>query len=368
MSHARPAKTYPDKIFTQSSPDETQDTAEKITYCTITKDVNTRAEIYSRLFPDKTSAAICLDGPATGSSSAHITMDSIGRIKVLTGDRTDNSPVSGQLQVKTFGQIQQHMEASYIEYNAGQDDKEFALNVKAYGKICEECVGHQRTIKGEKIVIDANDLLVLKGQNVRIQAVGEIQLAGGQMTKVMVNDKEIILGQKMVFGAGEDTRFAFDPRSSVSVVSTGHVNHRILGDYNLETGGVMHMKGAGGTFAAPLITDNRQFGLRMNTLTKSFYGGNVSTQVNAPIVKIGGEKTPGIVKVNATDYSLDTSGKADMTIKGTSKYEVTGNLDIEGSDLTVKGANTVVEGTAQVEVKTGGGANIKLQGQLIYLN
>ena len=78
-------------------------------------------------------------------------------------------------------------------------------------------------------------------------------------------------------------------------------------------------------------------------------------------VKVGGEKTPGIVKVNATDYTLDTSGKADMTIKGTSKYDVTGNLE-------VKGTNTTIEGTTQVEIKNSGGANIKLLGNLIYLN
>ena len=113
------------------------------------------------------------------------------------------------------------------------------MNVKAYGKVTEECIGHQRTIRGTKVVISADDLLVIKGQNVRIQAQGEIQLAGSAMTKV--------------------------------------------------------------SFAAPLITDNRHFGLRMNTLTKSFYGGNVSAQINAPIVKVGGEKTPGIVKVNDTD-------------------------------------------------------------------
>ena len=162
MSHAKPATTYPDSVFKQTTPDETQDTKDTVRLTTIVKDVRTRAEIYTRVFPDQTTAALCIDGPVTGSSSGHIALDSIGRIKFITGDRTDNSPVSGQLQVKTFGQIQQHMEASYIEYNAGQDDKEFALNVKAYGKICEECVGHQRTIKGEKIVISANVLLVLK--------------------------------------------------------------------------------------------------------------------------------------------------------------------------------------------------------------
>ena len=366
MSHARPAKTYPDSVFSQTSPDETQTTEGTIRLTTLVKDCRTRGEIYTRIFPDNTNAALCLDGPVTGSSSGHITLDSIGRIKFITGDRTDNSPVSGQLQMKTFGQIQQHMEASYIEYNAGQDDKEFALNVKAYGKVTEECIGHQRTIRGTKVVISADDLLVIKGQNVRIQAQGEIQLAGSAMTKVLVNDKSIILGQKMTFGAGEETSMQFDPRANISVVSTGHVNHRIIGDYNLETGGVMHMKGAGGTFAAPLITDNRQFGLRMNTLTKSFYGGNVSAQINAPIVKVGGEKTPGIVKVKATDYSLDTSGKADMTIQGTSTYDVTGKMDIKGTDIEVKGAKTVVEGTGSLDLKSTG--NVKITGALIYLN
>ena len=183
MSHAKPATTYPDSLLKQPTPDETQDTKDTVRLTTIVKDVRTRAEIYTRVFPDQTTAALCIDGPVTGSSSGHIALDSIGRIKFITGDRTDNSPASGQLQMKTFGQVQQHMESSYIEYNAGQDDKEMALNVMAYGKICEECVGHQRTIKGEKIVISANDLLVLKGQNVRIQATGEY----GQ--KISCNDR-----------------------------------------------------------------------------------------------------------------------------------------------------------------------------------
>ena len=39
-----------------------------------------------------------------------------------------------------------------------------------------------------------------------------------------------------------------------------------------------------------------------------------------------------------------------MTIKGTSTYDVTGKIDIKGTDIEVKGAKTVVEGTAQVEL------------------
>ena len=112
MSHAKPATPYPDSVFKNTTPDETQDTEGTIRLTTLIKDTRTRSEIYTRVFPDNTTAALCIDGPVTGSSSGHITLDSIGRIKLITGDRTDNSPASGQLQMKTFGQIQQHMEAS----------------------------------------------------------------------------------------------------------------------------------------------------------------------------------------------------------------------------------------------------------------
>ena len=55
----------------------------------------------------------------------------------------------------------------------------------------------------------------------------------------------------------------------------------------------------------------------------------------------------------------------------------TGLVDITGQDAGITatageayidGKTAVVQGTTSVEVKTSGGANIKLQGQLIYLN
>ena len=361
MPHARPAKTYPDSVFSQTSPDETQTTEGTIRLTTLVKDCRTRGEVYTRVFPDNTTAALCIDGPVTGSSSGHITLDSIGRIKFITGDRTDNSPASGQLQMKTFGQIQQHMEASYIEYNAGQDDKEFALNVKAYGKVTEECIGHQRTIRGTKVVISADDLLVIKGQNVRIQAQGEIQLAGSAMTKVLVNDKSIILGQKMTFGAGEDTKMQFDPRAQVNIISPGNINHKVLGDYKLTSLGCVSLFALGGVGT---LVKNRSVGMSVSTKTKFAAGGNIA----ADIISSGFTKILGTGGVEVTTPAmLDMYGATDVQLVSEGMMDVSAtDLTVDGVNTTVKGTNTTVEGTAQVELKSSG--NVKITGATIFLN
>ena len=47
----------------------------------------------------------------------------------------------------------------------------------------------------------------------------------GDIGTVIVNKKDIIIGQQMSFGAGETTEMKFDPRSSTNVVSPGAGNH-----------------------------------------------------------------------------------------------------------------------------------------------
>ena len=41
-------------------------------------------------------------------------------------------------------------------------------------------------------------------------------------------------------------------------------------------------------------------------------------------------------------------------------------MDISATDLTMTGANTKIEGTAKVDIESGG--NVKITGALIYLN
>ena len=66
-----------------------------------------------------------------------------------------------------------------------------ALNVLAYGDVVEECIGHQRTIKGTKIVITADDLLVIKGQNILIASTRRNSTCRICNDQSFGNDKEL---------------------------------------------------------------------------------------------------------------------------------------------------------------------------------
>ena len=94
-------------------------------------------------------------------------------------------------------------------------------------------IGGTKHILASKIEITATEELVLNGQTIKLQATGDIEMAAASFTTAQVNKKEIVIGQNMKFGAGEDTDLQFDPRASRNVVSTGNINHKILGTYKL---------------------------------------------------------------------------------------------------------------------------------------
>ena len=80
-------------------------------------------------------------------------------------------------------------------------------------------------------------------------------MAGTAINTAQVNKKDIVLGQKMSFGAGEETSIQFDPRANQTIVSPGHISRIIAGDYKQYIGGVSNITAAGGTFAVPLVKD-----------------------------------------------------------------------------------------------------------------
>ena len=59
----------------------------------------------------------------------------------------------------------------------------------------------------------------MNGQTIKIQAQGDIEMAAAAINTAQTNKKEIILGQRMTFGAGEDTDLQFDPRASKNILS-----------------------------------------------------------------------------------------------------------------------------------------------------
>lgn len=255
MSFQKPASTYPTTIAKPTTPDETQELSTNPRFRTWYKGSLTRSEIYERMLPDGESTALRIDGPEDSA----IVQNNLGQIKLITGQRNkERGPGSGQLQIHSWGYIAKHENRANLEFSAGDDEEDQALNVQCYGDYVEKTTGGTRYIRAQKIVIEASEELLLIGKSqVNIQAGsnggGAIILNAGSVEKTANQDKEIIAGQKMTFGVSEDTKVSFDPRSSANIVSPGHINWSILGDYKQWIGGIEQHIVAGGPGAPPLI-------------------------------------------------------------------------------------------------------------------
>tara|TARA_A100001234_G_scaffold63840_1_gene55433 strand:+ start:2939 stop:3922 length:984 start_codon:yes stop_codon:yes gene_type:complete len=327
MSHPVGAKEYPNNIFKQTTPDEEQALTDQPRFQTWYKGWLTRSEIYERRLPDGLTSALRIDGPGDSAFS----LDNKGNIRILTGKKTEVAG-SGVLGIKTWGQQQLHNERSNLQYCAGGTENEGqALNVLCYGDYVEESVGSTRYIKAAKIEITATEELVLNGQTVKIQAQGDIEMAAASVTTAQVNKKDIILGQKMTFGAGEDTDLQFDPRASRNVVSPGNIHHTIAGDYKVKSLRTTTVNGVAGLF--------------MSSPASTTVQGLAGMIINGP----------GGLNIAAAKTSIET---ADLDL-------VAAKTDITTADLDIDAAKVDLTGSADVSIT---GANVRLTGALIYLN
>ena len=328
------AKTYPDTIFKQTTPDESQALENGPRFNTWYKGWYTRSEIYERMMPDGLTSALRMEGPASGGTA--IVMNSKGNIKLITGKRTDVAG-SGTLDIRTAGCNQLHDGRTNIQYNpGGKENEDQALNILAYGDVVEQAIGSTRYIKASIIEISATEALVLNGQTIKIQAQGDIEMAAGAINTAQVNKKDIVLGQRMNFGAGEATEMQFDPRSTQNLISPGNLNQKVLGDYQLTTGGVTNVKTIGGP--GTLVKD-RVAGLFLNCLTTTSIQGTTGMIVSGPA-------------------GMDLISAGELAITGTDTQITTANLEIDSAAVNITGS-------ADVSIT---GANVRITGALIYLN
>jgi len=334
MSHPVGAKEYPNNIFKQTTPDEEQALTDQPRFQTWYKGWLTRSEIYERRLPDGLTSALRIDGPGDSALS----LDNKGNIRILTGKKTEVAG-SGVLGIKTWGQQQLHNERSNLQYCAGGTENEGqALNVLCYGDYVEESIGSTRYIKAAKIEITATEELVLNGQTVKIQAQGDIEMAAASVTTAQVNKKDIILGQKMTFGAGEDTDLQFDPRASRNVVSPGNIHHTIAGDYKVKSLRTTTVNGVAGLF--------------MSSPASTTVQGLAGMIINGP----------GGLNIAAAKTSIET---ADLDLVAAKTDITTADTDITTADLSVNAAKVDLTGSADVSIT---GANVRITGALIYLN
>ena len=347
-------------IAKPSTPDETQETSGiRLSYAY--KGYRTRASIYERILPDKLTTALCIDGPV-GSDNA-MTFHNDGRITVMTGTRDPNKgAASGKLNITTFGGLHKHEGRVNMEFNEGDNQKPQgdgqALNIICYGDYVEDSKGSERVIKAKIIRIEAVDELVLAGASVKIQTDGDIEMAGTAINTAQINKKDIILGQKMSFGAGEETSVQFDPRANQTIVSPGHISRIIAGDYKQYIGGVSNITAAGGVFAVPLVKD------RSSSYSVKSVLGNISTTAVAGATIMNSSAaftaTAGAAATIAAGGTFTATSTGDMTLAGAA-VSVTGG----GAVAIAGGAAVGITGAADVSIT---GANVRITGALIYLN
>ena len=311
MSTVKPAKTYPDTIFKQKTPDEAQKLNNGPRFNTWYKGWFTRSEIYERMMPDGLTSALRIEGPDSGGAA--IVMNSKGNLKLITGVRTEAAG-TGTLDIKTHGCNQLHNGRTNIQYNpGGTENEEQALNVLCYGDVVEQIIGGTKHVTATKIVITATEGLYLNGNTVSIKADGKLQMAGASITTAQVNKKDIITGQQMSFGAGETTEMKFDPRSSSNIISPGNVNHKVLGDYEIKSLRKMTLRGVSELFMSSPATTTVQ-GIKSLQLVGT--GGMNLTS---------GKTTFETKDFDVTSDKIDmTATKADVSITG-KNVRVTGD-------------------------------------------
>ena len=298
----KPASQYPTTIAKPTTPNETQELSDNPRFRTWYKGTLTRSEIYERMLPDKVSGALRIDGPEDSA----IVQDSLGCIRLLTGVRNpEKGPGSGKLCVKTWGYQAKHHQRSNLEFNKGDDKEGQALNLVCYGDYVEQSIGSTRYIRAQKIMIEASEELLLIGKTqVNIQSGtnggGAIYMNAGTIERVTDNDKEIVTGQKMTFGVSEETSVQFDPRASQNIVSPGHINWSILGDYKQWIGGIEQHIVAGKISTPPLIK-SRDSAYSVKTVI----GGQKYDSADFIQNKVG------------LNYSVTAGGTVDITGVGT---------------------------------------------------
>jgi hypothetical protein len=355
------AYTYPDFIFKPKTFNESQELKDQPRFHTWYKGTLTGSEIYERVLPDGESKALRIDGPSDGA----IVLDGKGSLRLLTGIRDkETGPDSGRLYVRTYGQVQKHEGRTNIEYSSGDDTEKQALNMVAYGDVVEQTIGGTRYLRAQKIVIEASEELLLIGKTqVTIQAGGAgggtITMNAGSIEKYTSNDKEIIIGQKLEFGVSEKTTLSFDPRASANIVSPGHINWSILGDYKQWIGGAEQHIVAGNPINIPLIKA-RDSAYSVKTLI----GGQIYDAADFINRKAGGlisDIAGGAIDVKAGGaYNADVAGAYAIKAGGAFSANAGGAANLTG------GASVAVTSAGTVAVI--GVGNVTIRGATIFLN
>ena len=288
-----------------------------------------------------------------------------GDVAILSGKGGKGNACGGRLLVNTAkgqlvksGPIVQEVVASKVDPGEGEgsstnNDSAEAISVVAYGDSTEEVVGAEKTIKAEHITLDADTITLKAGTKLFVDAPEWVEVIG--MKKSIVDSSDEIVSQKLS-EVKEDTTVSFDPRASKNIVSRGHINHRVLGDYSMQVDGYMDLQVMGGIPVGEPLIKNRSsalnFGINGEKNGGKFFvfakgaveigsgiGGTGDLNLTT-LGKIQLDSTKETIIESTTEVKLDATTKVD--IKGKTGVDIeatTGDVNVEAKagDFNVKG-------------------------------
>ena len=356
MSQITGADKNAETIFQQTTADETQELTDNPKFSVIYKGHMTRSTILETKYPgDSGVQKLTVDGPGDN----FIMMDSRSRINIRTGPRNPAIGAgSGALNINAGGGgIWKFEERLNMELNMGGDtEDEQALNMHVNGNMVVDASGDGVVVRGHDITIIAGNMLTLKGMQVNIDAnngAGAINMFGGIVQTVTDTKNDFVTGQAKLRNFGEITDVQYDPRGTSNIISMGHINRKVLGDYELWSAGVMSYKAAGALKMIPLVFD------RVNTFKITTGVGNVAIDPTGSFLvnaKLGAE-----VKA-VTDASIEATA-GPVTVKGTQSATIEAG---EGIDLKALANDINIDAKSKVTIK--GLTEVSIDSAAIYLN
>ena len=293
-----------------------------------------------------------------------------GDVALLTGKGGKGNACGGRLLVNTAkgqlvksGPIVQEVVASKVDPGEGEGsstntETATAISTIAYGDSTEEVVGAEKTIKAEHITLDADTITLKAGTKLFVDAPEWVEVIG--MKKSIVDSSDEIVSQKLS-EVKEETTLTFDPRGSKNVVSRGHINHRILGDYAITVDGYMDLQVMGGIPIGEPLIKNRSSALNFG-INGEKNGGKFFVFAKGTFDLASG--------ISTGDLFLSTLGKFETSSTKETKIEATTEVKLDATTkVDIKGKTGVdieaTTGDVNVEAKAG---DFNVKGIKIYLN
>ena len=309
-------------------------------------------------------------------SSNGIHLQDNGDIIVLSGSNEEGKACGGRMLINTKGgqivksgpvvtEIVADSNSSTEGSGSGTTEtsgtSEVAKSDILYGDWEVETLG-TIYLRGTNITIDATEILTLSAKEKIVMQTGEVVQASASSKEITGQKDTNVTGPEST-NAAETTLTQLDPRSTQSVVSSGHINRVIKGDYNLSVMGVGAHTYVGREFAAPLILN------RTSAYTLFAAAGNMSLLTGVGSLCLGaaggtfGAFIPG---------SVNLSAATGVNVAGIGAVNINSVLGVNlGAGIPALPALTAgdvkITATKDINLKTTAG-NIVAEGKKIYLN